>query len=65
MKYLKAEKASRKDLEMYVAVLSTQKNVYEEEADKLKKDLDDGEHAQWMSMWIICGFLSLDLKYCN
>uniref|UniRef100_K1Q7D7 Rab GTPase-binding effector protein 1 n=1 Tax=Magallana gigas TaxID=29159 RepID=K1Q7D7_MAGGI len=41
MKYLKAEKASRKDLEMYVAVLSTQKNVYEEEADKLKKDLDD------------------------
>lgn len=43
---MKAEKASRKDLEMYVAVLSTQKNVYEEEADKLKKDLDDGEHAQ-------------------
>lgn len=41
MKYLKAEKASRKDLEMYVAVLSTQKKVYEEEADKLKKDLDD------------------------
>lgn len=41
MKYLKAEKASRKDLEMYVAVLSTQKNVYEKEADKLKKDLDD------------------------
>lgn len=41
LKYLKAEKASRKDLEMYVAVLSTQKNVYEEEADKLKKDLDD------------------------
>lgn len=50
MKYLKAEKASRKDLEMYVAVLSTQKNVYEEEADKLKKDLDDGERAQWMGM---------------
>lgn len=43
---MKAEKASRKDLEMYVAVLSTQKKVYEEEADKLKKDLDDGEHAQ-------------------
>ncbi|XP_022339951.1 rab GTPase-binding effector protein 1-like isoform X2 [Crassostrea virginica] len=41
LKYLKAEKASRKDLEMYVAVLSTQKNVFEEEADKLKKDLDD------------------------
>ena len=28
---------------MYVAVLSTQKNVFEEEADKLKKDLDDGK----------------------
>ncbi|XP_048743055.1 rab GTPase-binding effector protein 1-like isoform X6 [Ostrea edulis] len=41
LKYLQAEKASRKDLEMYVAVLSTQKNVYEDEADKLKKDLND------------------------
>jgi hypothetical protein len=28
---------------MYVAVLSTQKKVYEDEADKLKKDLNDGE----------------------
>jgi hypothetical protein len=26
-----------------VAVLSTQKKVYEDEADKLKKDLNDGE----------------------
>ncbi|XP_061189635.1 rab GTPase-binding effector protein 1-like isoform X1 [Saccostrea echinata] len=41
LKYLQAEKSSRKDLEMYVAVLSTQKKVYEDEADKLKKDFDD------------------------
>ncbi|XP_062577001.1 rab GTPase-binding effector protein 1-like isoform X3 [Saccostrea cucullata] len=41
LKYLQAEKASRKDLEMYVAVLSTQKKVYEDESDKLKKDLND------------------------
>lgn len=46
MKYLKVEKALRKDLEMYVVVLSIQKNVYEEEVDKFKKDLDDGERVQ-------------------
>lgn len=46
MKYLKVEKALRKDLEMYVVVLSIQKNVYEEEVDKFKKDLDDGECVQ-------------------
>lgn len=46
MKYLKVEKALRKDLEMYVVVLSIQKNVYEEEVDKFKKDLDDGEYVQ-------------------
>lgn len=46
MKYLKVEKALRKDLEMYVVVLLIQKNVYEEEVDKFKKDLDDGERVQ-------------------
>uniref|UniRef100_A0ABM0LU26 Rab GTPase-binding effector protein 1-like n=1 Tax=Saccoglossus kowalevskii TaxID=10224 RepID=A0ABM0LU26_SACKO len=39
--YLEAEKASRTDLEMYVAVLNTQKNVLQGEADKLRSELHD------------------------
>ncbi|XP_077995357.1 rab GTPase-binding effector protein 1-like [Glandiceps talaboti] len=39
--YLEAEKASRTDLEMYVAVLNTQKNVLQEEADKLRSELHE------------------------
>ncbi|CAG5123473.1 unnamed protein product, partial [Candidula unifasciata] len=39
--YLKSEKAARKDLEMYVAVLSTQKSVLQEEADKVNGELQD------------------------
>ena len=42
LKYLQTEKASRKDLEMYVAVLTTQKNVLQDEADRNKSDLDEG-----------------------
>ncbi|KAK3084568.1 hypothetical protein FSP39_015613 [Pinctada imbricata] len=41
LKYLQTEKASRKDLEMYVAVLTTQKNILQDEADKNKGDLDE------------------------
>lgn len=41
LNYLRIEKASRKDLEMYVAVLSTQKNILEEDRDKLRTDLED------------------------
>lgn len=41
MKYLKAEKASRMDLEMYVAVLTTQKNVLQDETDKLRNELSE------------------------
>lgn len=36
---LKAEKSSRSDLEMYVEVLSTQKNVLQTENDKIQKEL--------------------------
>ncbi|KAJ8312201.1 hypothetical protein KUTeg_009574 [Tegillarca granosa] len=43
LNYLRIEKASRKDLEMYVAVLSTQKNILEEDRDKLRTDLEDGK----------------------
>ncbi|XP_033747222.1 rab GTPase-binding effector protein 1-like [Pecten maximus] len=39
--YLRTEKSSRKDLEMFVAVLTTQKNVFAEDADKLREELED------------------------
>ncbi|XP_041347678.1 rab GTPase-binding effector protein 1-like [Gigantopelta aegis] len=40
-KYLKAEKAARKDLEMYVAVLTMQKNVLQEDNDRGRKELHE------------------------
>lgn len=39
---LQAEKASRSDLEMYVAVLNTQKTVMQEDMDRLKKEFEEG-----------------------
>ncbi|XP_068600240.1 rab GTPase-binding effector protein 1 isoform X3 [Brachionichthys hirsutus] len=41
---LEAEKSSRTDLEMYVAVLNTQKSVLQEDAEKLRKELHDVCH---------------------
>lgn len=58
--YLRVEKSSRKDLEMYVAVLTTQKNILEEECDKSKKDLEEvcrilyeekRDHEQLQETW--------------
>lgn len=58
--YLRIEKSSRKDLEMYVAVLTTQKNILEEECDKTKKDLEEvcrilneekRDHEQLQETW--------------
>ena len=43
---LETEKASRTDLEMYVAVLNTQKNVLTEDADKLRLQLGEGMYAE-------------------
>ena len=43
--HLETEKASRTDLEMYVAVLNTQKNVLQEDADKLRQELHEGDNA--------------------
>ncbi|XP_016148237.1 rab GTPase-binding effector protein 1-like [Sinocyclocheilus grahami] len=40
---LKAEKSCRTDLEMYVAVLNTQKSVLQEDAEKLRKELHEEE----------------------
>ncbi|XP_028396421.1 rab GTPase-binding effector protein 1-like [Dendronephthya gigantea] len=37
--YLEAERSARTDLEMFVAVLNTQKTVLQEDADKLRKEL--------------------------
>lgn len=42
LKIVKAEKAARMDLEMYVAVLTTQKNVLQEDTDKVRKELHEG-----------------------
>uniref|UniRef100_A0A1A8CYP8 Rab GTPase-binding effector protein 1 n=1 Tax=Nothobranchius kadleci TaxID=1051664 RepID=A0A1A8CYP8_NOTKA len=41
---LEAEKSCRTDLEMYVAVLNTQKTVLQEDAEKLRKELHDVCH---------------------
>ncbi|CAI9741391.1 GTPase-binding effector 1-like isoform X2 [Octopus vulgaris] len=41
MKYLKAEKSSRTDLEMFVAVLNTQKSVLQTENDTLRTELHE------------------------
>lgn len=38
-KYFESEKSARTDLEMYVAVLNTQKTVLQEDSDKLKTEL--------------------------
>ena len=38
-KYFESEKSARTDLEMYVAVLNTQKGVLQEDSDKLKREL--------------------------
>lgn len=48
--YLEAEKSCRTDLEMYVAVLNTQKSVLQEDAEKLRKELHEGKY-------IFCIFL--------
>lgn len=42
--YLEAEKSCRTDLEMYVAVLNTQKSVLQEDAEKLRKELHEGTY---------------------
>jgi len=39
---LEREKSSRNDLEMYVTVLMTQKNVLTQDVDKLRSQLNDG-----------------------
>lgn len=41
--HLETEKASRTDLEMYVAVLNTQKTVLQEDSDRLRTQLQEGE----------------------
>ncbi|KAG8192731.1 hypothetical protein JTE90_009754 [Oedothorax gibbosus] len=57
---LQAEKASRSDLEMYVAVLNTQKAVMQEDMDKMKQEFHEvfqllekekKEHSQLKRTW--------------
>lgn len=47
---LEAEKSCRTDLEMYVAVLNTQKSVLQEDAEKLRKELHEGAYLAAMAM---------------
>ncbi|XP_046841438.1 rab GTPase-binding effector protein 1-like isoform X2 [Xenia sp. Carnegie-2017] len=58
--YLEAERSARTDLEMFVAVLNTQKAVLQEDADKLRKELhnvcrileqEKEEHSALKSTW--------------
>ncbi|XP_072099028.1 rab GTPase-binding effector protein 1 isoform X3 [Mobula birostris] len=42
--YLETEKSCRTDLEMYVAVLNTQRSVLQEDAEKLRKELHEVCH---------------------
>ena len=50
---LEAEKSCRTDLEMYVAVLNTQKSVLQEDAEKLRKELHEGDWSQFHSLYCI------------
>lgn len=43
-KVVDSERSARTDLEMYVAVLNTQKGVLQEDTDKLKRELHNGIH---------------------
>ncbi|XP_032823374.2 rab GTPase-binding effector protein 1 isoform X1 [Petromyzon marinus] len=58
--YLETEKACRTDLEMYVAVLNTQKTVLQEDAERLRRELHEvcrllelekQQHAQLKQTW--------------
>lgn len=46
---LEAEKSCRTDLEMYVAVLNTQKSVLQEDAEKLRKELHEGVYLVFIT----------------
>jgi len=51
---LQREKSSRTDLEMYAAVLTTQKNVLSDDVDKLRMQLNDGELHCFSSSCYCC-----------
>lgn len=55
---LEAEKSCRTDLEMYVAVLNTQKSVLQEDAEKLRKELHDGTFFYSIYMVAMCVYLN-------
>jgi len=51
---LQREQSSRNDLEMYVTVLMTQKNVLTEDVDKLRMQLNDGLCILYISVILLC-----------
>uniref|UniRef100_A0A672QXB7 Rab GTPase-binding effector protein 1-like n=1 Tax=Sinocyclocheilus grahami TaxID=75366 RepID=A0A672QXB7_SINGR len=63
---LKAEKSCRTDLEMYVAVLNTQKSVLQEDAEKLRKELHEGCHKLGLFLVILLVALYFTVRfYCK
>ena len=54
---LEAEKSCRTDLEMYVAVLNTQKSVLQEDAEKLRKELHEGDRSLTCSLCTVLSFI--------
>ena len=55
MKYLKAEKACRADLEMYVGVINAQKNTLESDTDKIRNEMKEGKTRASDKEWVGCG----------
>ncbi len=70
---LEAEKSCRTDLEMYVAVLNTQKSVLQEDTEKLRKELHEGMWPKYANIsrsfsfiehWkFFCFFLTLYVTF--
>jgi Rab GTPase-binding effector protein 1 len=60
---LKTEKSSRTDLEMYVAVLNTQKNVLQDDNDRLRSELQEGQYALYVTLCV--EFHSISLPVCQ
>jgi len=61
---LQREKSARMDLEMYVAVLNTQKTVLSDDVDKLRMQLNDGEYVG-VSSFLVHFFVSGGIMYSS
>lgn len=48
---MNAEKASRRDLEMYVAVLAKQKDIFQTDIDDVRKELRECEFSVYLILF--------------